>query len=459
MGPTSVEVNCFWKCAKLDGRAIRLRVPYGTYLSINWGLVRGSISSLRLVKLSDKQVKGYLEDISNPSTKRVIVVNDGCSHYSMGDPGKGIDARYAQQYRDSDVKMYFFQTPATGVASWPTRITSLLGEGVTEEEWKLRRKSDRRAYDYLQWAVKNQQEGYRVLSQMCRQSGPELHASLRMNLFFKNGGVGGDALEESFNGRFWKEHPELRKRGPGPDPHMPSGVQLDYAQPKVRQFISDILMELATNYDVTGISMDFTRWPPIADPARHDFNVLTSFIKEIRHSLDKVAQQKGKKIVLSAQVTDGYHAGMTLAEQKIDLEAWLASGALDFICVQAWDHHPYLSWAKRHHTPYYLIHDQDSFKIPGGWRQDPDWQQSDRSDEDPTPGEENQAQPHLNSSLDPTECDAGFLDRYKLGIDGVCLVNNGGNYARRLGHVQEMAERVTTGEAWGQKIGPIIEVL
>ena len=37
----------------------------------------------------------------------------------------------------------------------------------------------------------------------------------------------------------------------------------------------------------------------------------------------------------------------------------------------------------------------------------------------------------------------------ELGIDGVCLVNNGGNFIRRLGHVEEMAERVKAGEAWG----------
>src|SRR5208337_1137160 len=121
------------------------------------------------------------------------------------------------------------------------------------------------------------------------------------------------------------------------------------------------------------------------------------------------------------------------------------SGALDFICVQAWDHRRYLSWARRYGIPYYLVQDNGSFKTAGA---DPDWQQEDRPDEDPTPGEEHQVQPHVDSTLDPTECDAGFLDRYQLGIDGVCVVNNffSGNFCRRLGHVQEMAERVKTGE-------------
>ena len=251
MGPLGVEVMCFWKCAELDGRTLRLRVPYGTYFSLPWGLVRGSLSSLRLFKLSDKQARAYQDDISDPSTKRVIVVNDGFSHYwSAAEPGNGIDARYAMQYRDSDVKMYFFQTPSTGVSSWPSHVTTILGDGVDEDAWKQLRRGDRRAHDYIRWAVDNHQEGYRVLSPLCRRSNPELHASLRMNLFFAGGEFGPNGL--FINGPFWRQHPELRK---------PGGAQLDYAQPKVRQFAIDIMMELATNYDVNGISMDFTRWP------------------------------------------------------------------------------------------------------------------------------------------------------------------------------------------------------
>ena len=83
-------------------------------------------------------------------------------------------------------------------------------------------------------------------------------------------------------------------------------------------------MELASNYDVSGINMDFTRWPPIADPARHDYSVLTSFIKEVRKSLDGVQARKGRKLALSAHLADEFYTNGNLASQKIDLDAWLA---------------------------------------------------------------------------------------------------------------------------------------
>jgi hypothetical protein len=170
-----------------------------------------------------------------------------------------------------------------------------------------------------------------------------------------------------------------------------------------------------------------------------------------------VSLTKKRKLTLSAQVVDGYHAQMNLIQQKIDVEAWLATRTLDFICVEAWDHREYLAWAKRHHTPYYMIND-GSFKTPRGSYDDPDFRQADRPDEDPLPGEELEEQPHVDNSLDPTEYDAGFMDRYKLGIGGVCLVNTEANFARGLGHIDEIADRVQSGERWGQKIVSTIGV-
>lgn len=456
MGPMNVEVMCFWKCAKLDGRSLRVRVPYGTYLSLPWGTVRGSISCLKLVRLSEDQVRGYENDISNPKTKRVIVVNDGFSAYwEAGEPWKDIDTRFVQQYRNSDVGMYFLQTPSTGVASWPSKVTSLLGEGVTEREWKLLRMGDHRAYEYIQWATKNRQEGFRVATDLCRKSNLECHASLRMNLFFKNGKSSGEAVEEYFNGPFWRDHPELRK---------PGGVQLDYGQPGVRHFIRAILMELAANYDVNGINLDFTRWPPVASPARDDFSLLTNFIVDVRRHLDEVAARKGRKLVLSVMVVDGYQARdkghpMNLADQKIDLEAWLASRTLDFICVEAWNHSKHLALAKRFHTPYYAIQDQESIETPNGYRDDPTWQSAGRLPHDPTRREEFSPQPPVNSCLDPLEYNKAFLPRYELGVDGACVVNACGNFIRRLGHIEEMAEHVKMGTVWGQQIGSRIQIL
>ena len=69
-----------------------------------------------------------------------------------------------------------------------------------------------------------------------------------------------DAGPMSFNGEpgpVLVEHPEWAMMGP-------EGQQinwLNYTRPDVRQFISDLVLELVTNYDVDGIHFDYTRYP------------------------------------------------------------------------------------------------------------------------------------------------------------------------------------------------------
>jgi hypothetical protein len=405
-------------------------------------LVRGNLSSLRLVKLGDEQVAAYQKDIANQATKRVIVVHDGNSDLlTHGEPGTGVEARFVTAYRDSDVKVLIYQAITNGVATWPSKVTTLLGEGMTEELWKLRRRMDRRGTRYIQWAVQNQQEPIKVVSQLCRRFGIQCHAGMRMNQLFPTG-AGARGVGEWLNGGWWRQHPELRKPGK-PD--------LDYGQLAARRYMVDLLMELTANYDVDGLSLDFTRWAPIADPERHDVSVLTTFVREIRQALDKVSQSKGRKLALSAMLVDGCHWKLSLLEQKIDLEAWLAAGFFDFVCLQAWEPTAkYIALAKRYGTPYYSIQDNESFKMPN----DPEWEQ--KRPEDEWASQEMLEQPFTECTLDPTEYDEGFLERYRLGADGVCLVNNmwGWRSTGRLGHVEEMAERVKSGEVWGQEVGP-----
>ena len=461
MGAEGVEVSCFWKCANLSGRRMQFRAPFGTFLSFPWGFVRALVSSIKLVKLGETQIQDYRQDTFDPGTRNTIIVNDGFSHYwSFAEPGEDLDARLPEIYGGSDVKMLMLQSPSTGVASWPSKVTSLVGEGLTKEEWGSRRLGDRRAYEYIRWAVDNGRCGMRVMAEVCRKADIEFHPSLRMNLFWlSNQGYLGKGLGKFFNGRWWFEHPEARKKG---FPHI------DYAQPSARRFVVDLVTELAIQYDIHGVNLDFTRWPPVADPETHDGTVLTSLIREVRTALSAVEKKKGKNIALSAMVVDGYQARypdgrlMNLEDQRIDLEAWMRSGDLSFICVQAWNHDTYRAIAERYGVPYYITHDQESIHVEGGFRDDPQWRQAARPDEDPAPGEELEDEPHLNSTLDPTEyyeLVSSHTASYQPA--GFCILNNfiGWHSLGRFGHVDDLKEALRAETAWGQTVGSCITVL
>jgi hypothetical protein len=322
-----------------------------------------------------------------------------------------------------------------------------MGDGMTDADWKPRGKGDRRAHDYFKWACANRQEGMRVVAESCRGTALEFHASVRAIIYWASDfllfGPSGDKL---MNGKWWFEHPEARKKW---------SPCLDYACPEARRFMVDLAVELTTRYDCAGFNLDFTRWPPVADPATHDHTVLATLIREVRAALDEVGRKKGRHLALSAIAVDGYHAGSTLAEQRIDLDLWMKSGDLDFVCVEAWDHSEYRRIAEKHGVPYFITHDNETIHYPGRFK-DPEWQQQDKADEDPVPGEELEEEPHLNSTLHPTEYYEFCLDRMaKYRPDGFCFINN--FYGMRslgcLGHPDDIRAALVTVMPLGQNSG------
>lgn len=449
MGPTDIEWLCFWTCADLTGRRLSIRSPHGTFLSYPWGFVRGAVSSFRFVKLSDAQVADWERKAADKSARNTIIVDDGFSAYwQFSAPGNGIDRRLPEIYRHSDVAKVMLQSPATGVTNWPSRVTSVMGEDMADDDWKTRRLGDRRAADYFKWACVNGQEGMRLMADACRDSALEFHASVRANIYcnsdFTMFGANNDKL---FNGKWWFAHPEARKPGGNPN--------LDYAHPAARKYLVDLAVELMTQYDCTGFNLDFTRWPPVADPATHHSTVLATLIRDVRSALDAVGRSKGRHLALSAIVVDGYHAGASLEKQRIDLDLWLKSGDLDFVCVQAWDHTAYRPIAERHGVPYFITHDNDTIHYPGRLK-DPEWQQLDQPDEDPLPGQELEEEPHVNSSLDPKEYYEFCLDRTaKYHPEGFCFINNfyGTRSLGCLGHPDDMRTALAAGMPWGQAAG------
>ena len=476
LGPYDVEMMCYWKCALLEGRQLRLRVSWGTFSSYPWGTVRGSISALRLIKLSPDQVESYQRDVANPATKRTIAIYDGFSHYfTFGEPGSDPDTRFVQSVRDSDTKAIFFQAPSTCCTSWPSRLTSYLGEVMPSQDPAIRktdhpsraliwpwtaedrldptvRKGDLRASDYVAWAVKNKRESLRVLSELARPAGLELHVSLRMNMLFCQEPL---AFGRMINGQWWKDNSELWRPG-GP---------LNYGKPEARKFAVDLMTEAVENYDLDGINMDFTRWPPISWPEQHDFTVLTGLVREMGEAIARLTAQKKRKIQLSANVADGFRGDLTLVQQKVDLEAWLATGVLDFVCVEAVEHAPYIALAKRYRTPYYALQDNDP---PRGEASNPHWEPGhDPFDgkhpwvigHDPLAGEETEDEPYVNDSLDPLEWQQIAWDRQHEGADGVMLYDYPvWRSSNRLGHLEELEQLTAKRQIWSQEVGQTIRV-
>ena len=449
MGGSGCEILKFLTCAQLDNRSLRLRIPNGSFSAYPFGLCRAMVSSVHLVKLSDAQAHEWQDARTREDTKRVMVVCDGFSHYWQGGPENLVDGRVAAAHRDSDVGAIMLQTPSTGTVNYPSRIAPIPGEGFRPEDWRHLRAGDKTVHEYLKWAGANGCEGFAALPNLCHRWGMKCYMSLRTNLFLDDRGKFGD-VGRFANGDFWKENPGLRK---------PGSLQLDYGKPETRQFLYDLIHEAIQRYDLDGFHYDWTRWPPIFDPKRHTDDVPVTMLRETRALLDRIGLAGNKRFDFGLSIVDGYHARMTLKEQKLGFEKLAACGALDFICVEAWDHREYLAIARRYGLKYYAVVDQEPIDKPLWSVDDPDWREEpDKPLEDPVLGEEMMEQPPLNSTLDPMEYQIIQSRFDEIGVDGTVIVNNFfGRCIGGLGHPQAVKHCIAEHRSYGQVCGGKIE--
>jgi len=109
-----------------------------------------------------------------------------------------------------------------------------------------------------------------------------------------------------FNDNMLLEHPELigKTRAQIEVPGCEGFV--NPAIPEVRNFELSIIKEIAANpnYNIDGINLDYVRYPERNSTCNPtvDKNVITNFVAEVKNELAKIEQQKGRDIVLSADL-------------------------------------------------------------------------------------------------------------------------------------------------------------
>lgn len=126
--------------------------------------------------------------------------------------------------------------------------------------------------------------------------------------------------------RFYREHPEFHLGG------IPArgwgGTGLDYEHAEVRQHYLDLISELANDYDVEALELDFLRFPNYFD--RHDISghcrTMTAFIGRVRDVLNET----GRDVALIPRVASTPAAARELG---FDVESWAEAGLIDGITV------------------------------------------------------------------------------------------------------------------------------
>jgi len=152
--------------------------------------------------------------------------------------------------------------------------------------------SAERQRDLLERMFREGTDPLQVTIEACRAAGVRVVASFRMNAE--------DWYGHTFRlSDFGRDHPEWRVLRPD---GTPAG-NLDPAVPQVCEHRLHLFAEVAAQYDVDGLELDFRRWyHMVSDPLRNH-GVLTRMVRLTRALLDDAARHKGRgRMLLGARV-------------------------------------------------------------------------------------------------------------------------------------------------------------
>lgn len=120
---------------------------------------------------------------------------------------------------------------------------------------------------------------------------------------------------------FWKTHQHYRLWD-ATDGKSYYNAALDYSYPDVRNRYRDAIAEVASEYDVDGIELDFTRSPYFFQPSEawRKRGILTAFVREVREVLERIGTQRNRPLMLVLRVACLERA---LKTAGIDLRQWI----------------------------------------------------------------------------------------------------------------------------------------
>ena len=112
---------------------------------------------------------------------------------------------------------------------------------------------------------------------------------------------------------------------------------LDYSYPEVREHRLNIMREIAEEYDVDGLELNFVRWAKHfpRDKGREKASIMTDYIGEIRKVLERAAKNRSReRLTLGVRVPESIDACWLAG---VDIETWVKRGWIDYVVISTWN--------------------------------------------------------------------------------------------------------------------------
>ncbi len=112
---------------------------------------------------------------------------------------------------------------------------------------------------------------------------------------------------------------------------------MDYSHAEVRDHRLAIMQEIAEEYDVDGLELNFVRWAKHfpRDQGRQKAAIMTEYVGQIRKVLDNAAAKRGRdRLTLGVRIPESVE---TCWMAGVDIEQWVQQGWIDFIVISTWN--------------------------------------------------------------------------------------------------------------------------
>jgi hypothetical protein len=191
-----------------------------------------------------------------------------------------------------------------------------------------------------------------LLIDRARKAGIRFYGSFRMNDCHLKSDPRG-----MLSSKFWQEHQEWRL-WEVLDGRTYYNAAMDYSHPQVRQRKLDSIRETLQWYDMDGIELDFCRNPYTFQPSEAwgKREILTDFIRQMRHDLDEAGRKWNRRLDLLLRVPFDERK---LHEAGMDVQTWLKEGIIDTLIMSRLlnDYNqpiePWLSRCREHNVAFY----------------------------------------------------------------------------------------------------------
>lgn len=422
--------------ADLTGQNLIFQQPYGTYESFHWGFCEASLAYVRLVRLSDEQVAAFKADQARTDRRVIAFDADGFSRFWMwGGEDEHAVQRFLEAFRYHDIAFYGLCMGCTVATRVPTPHTDL---AITHG----RRLGDARANKTIRAFAKKGIDALALSCERAHRYAFKVLPTLRMSALYHRG-------------------PKYKKLAKW---KLKKTSLLDYARPEIRKHICELVRYFLEHYDVDGFICDFTRHCVHFNEDEPDrVGHMNTFCSDLRKTVDEVSAKKGRKLLLAATFSElsyvsSFHkhylgmavkTGERLAVQGIDVAAWVKNGYFDIIMPEGPNIEKHIAATRGTSTkcfPRWTV----TCSLYGR-RLGP-------GVHDPKASEDKKDRP-INWHLGPLDYETGWLKIRQKGADGLYAFNNprGWISLRRLGHLDEVAQRVSAGQVHGIVEGPVVE--